>query len=394
MRKCYNCQTKLNNKDLFCPHCGVENIIDENSSTKKNHTRLMVIFFTIVVILLITAIVWILKQPFAFSDNPEAIATASQSVVKLTCYDKNGDIYSTGSGFACFSDSVIVTNYHVIQDNVYSIEATTESGYSFDVEYILAYSKEKDIALLSTKKSHNLTLLQIGNCESLQKGEKIVAIGSPLGLLNSVSTGVFSGYVSESNMEILQFTASISNGSSGGALFNDKGEVLGITFASYENGQNLNLAIPIAEVQQLYNLPNDKITIAEFYNTQTPTYTVDYVLANYKNLLDKEFYIEGWVSVHSYVEDVTAWAVLFNNINDIPHNGDADKSLFGDQITVDEEMNDDFLNVIIYAETYSAMNTIKNAKTRYYVKALGHIKTEYLKWGGVSMDVTEIDIIN
>ena len=61
----------------------------------------------------------------AFSDNPTAISAASQSVVKLNCYDKNGDLYATGSGFACFADNVIVTNYHVIE-NAYKIEIIDE----------------------------------------------------------------------------------------------------------------------------------------------------------------------------------------------------------------------------------------------------------------------------
>ena len=252
----------------------------------------------------------------AFSNDPDAIAIASKSVVKLNCYDRSGDLYATGSGFACFEDNVIVTNYHVIEDNVYRIEASTEDGKKFDIAYVVATDKEKDIAILATATPHGLTLLKAGDSSTLQKGEKVVAIGSPLGLINSVSTGVFSGYVDENYMNVLQFTASISSGSSGGALFNDHGEVLGITFASYEGGQNLNLAIPIKQVEYLLNNnSSSKMTVADFYGTQTPTYTVDYVLKNYDELLLREFYIEGYVSVYSYVTSnpIHSWLVVFNS---------------------------------------------------------------------------------
>ena len=133
----------------------------------------------------------------------------------------------------------------------------------------MATDEAKDIAILGTSTPHNLALLQPGNSDNLQKGEKVVAIGSPLGLQNSVSTGVFSGYVDENGINMLQFTASISSGSSGGALFSDAGEVLGITFASYEAGQNLNLAIPIEQAEYLYlnNNSVSRITIEEFYTS-------------------------------------------------------------------------------------------------------------------------------
>ena len=58
----------------------------------------------------------------SFSNNPEAISLASQSVVKLNCYDENGDLYATGSGFAAFEEGVIITNYHVIEDYPSRIE--------------------------------------------------------------------------------------------------------------------------------------------------------------------------------------------------------------------------------------------------------------------------------
>lgn len=207
----------------------------------------------------------------SFSDNPAAIETASESVVMLSCYDKSGELCASGSGFALIEQGIIITNYHVIGENVYSVEVNTETGASYDVKSIVAADENNDIAILRCAGSPNLKLLSAGNTADLKKGEKVVAIGSPLGLINTVSTGVFSGYIENS---ILQFTASISHGSSGGALFDDDGKLLGITYASLKNGQNLNLAIPIEYVFALWESRGKEISVEEFYEANVPEPTV------------------------------------------------------------------------------------------------------------------------
>ena len=302
MKHCPHCNSKLKNADRFCPKCGLPISHSESPELKKERSakkvRLAPIFVSIIAVLGIAVVLLFFLGSKPFSDDPEAIAEASQSVVKLNCYDKSGSLYATGSGFACFEDNIIVTNYHVIQDNVYKIEASTEAGEKFIIKSVLVADEKQDIAILATASPHGLQLLQPGDCKTIQKGEKVVAIGSPLGLLNSVSTGVFSGYVKESGVDVLQFTASISSGSSGGALFNDSGEVLGITFSSYDEGQNLNLAIPISAVSKLWENKNSSkaMTVEQFYDTFPHIVTADYVIANAKVLNRQEVTVEGYVS--------------------------------------------------------------------------------------------------
>ena len=77
----------------------------------------------------------------------------------------------------------------------------------------------------------------------LVRGQKVVAIGSPLGLFNSVSDGIISGFRNIDNVDMIQFTAPTSHGSSGGAVLNMQGEVIGISTAGYDSGQNINLAM-------------------------------------------------------------------------------------------------------------------------------------------------------
>ena len=336
MKYCPYCGAGLDADMRFCPNCGkpfeggkanphlaskqnpqeepapvvpVQPPVIEAAPKKKSRGGLI----AVIAILAVLVIVGVLFAAGAFApkeepvvpfvDNTEAIAQASQSVVMLTCYDKDGEPYATGSGFAIFDDGVIVTNYHVIEQEVYRIKAQTESGGSFECPTVLAYDAEKDIAILKADRETGLTLLPIGSSKDLQKGAKVVAIGSPLGLLNSVSTGVFSGYITDKAGSMLQFTAAISHGSSGGALFNDAGEVIGITFASLTEGQSLNLAVPIDDVKTLYDYAgsSQQMSIEDFYYSfdhtpPIPTYTVDELLAHSSELDQQMVIVDGYVS--------------------------------------------------------------------------------------------------
>ena len=79
--------------------------------------------------------------------------------------------------------------------------------------------------------------------KKLVRGQRVVAIGSPLGLFNSVSDGIISGFRAIEGVDMIQFTAPISNGSSGGAVLNMYGEVIGISTGGFDAGQNINLAV-------------------------------------------------------------------------------------------------------------------------------------------------------
>ncbi len=251
----------------------VESDIQKNKTSISRKTKGWFIGITVFGLIIVVSFILsaVSKSQNSFSDNPSAIETASKSVVMINCYDKSGKLYASGSGFALIENGIIVTNYHVIDENIYSIEVNTETGASYEVKSIVAADKENDIAILRCAVSPDLTLLSVGDTTSLKKGEKVVAIGSPLGLINTVSTGVFSGYIDNT---ILQFTAAISHGSSGGALFDDDGKVLGITFASLENGQNLNLAIPIEYVLSLWENRDKEISVVDFYEANSPKPTV------------------------------------------------------------------------------------------------------------------------
>ena len=339
MKFCPYCGAGLDEDMVFCPKCGKRFASEKENphytqtpaaevkpapvqaeaamaapAPKKKRGGLIAVIACVVILVIVGGLfasgAFAPKEPeptmepvIPFSDDTAAIAAASESVVMLTCYDRKGDPYATGSGFAIFEDGVIVTNYHVISGEVYRVKAETESGRSFECPTVLAWDEERDIAILKADRKTELALLMSGDSENLQKGEKVVAIGSPLGLINSVSTGVFSGYIDDKVGKMLQFTAAISHGSSGGALFNDAGEVISITFASLEAGQSLNLAVPMAEVQEVYESADTAkaVTLEGFYDSfdhtpPIPTYTVGYVLQHYEELNGQEFFLEGYLS--------------------------------------------------------------------------------------------------
>ena len=242
-----------------------------NAKTKSKNVK---VILYIVGFMVITLFVLLLSFVFNkdFSNNPKAIEESSRSVVLLNCYDDNGILVSSGSGFILFEDNIIVTNYHVIEDGIYDIDIEIETDKiikeCIKVKSVVLANEDDDIAILKAEKSLGLPILKTGNSKDIRKGENVVAIGSPLGIMNTVSTGVFSRYTNES----IQFTASISSGSSGGALFNKKGKVIGITYAFFHEGQNLNLAVPIEKVINCWKEKDEKeeMTVREFQTEHLP----------------------------------------------------------------------------------------------------------------------------
>lgn len=184
------------------------------------------------------------------------------SVVFITCVDGKGQV-SSGSGVILRADGIIATNYHVISDAVAAKVQLSNSDIYDDVS-ILDTDERKDIAILKIK-AVNLPVLSVADSDIIKIGATVYAIGSPRGLTGSLSSGIVSSLrpASElsselSGFRIIQFTAPISPGSSGGALLDETGKLLGLVFAFRPGGQNLNAAIPVNYVAPLAaNAKND-----------------------------------------------------------------------------------------------------------------------------------------
>lgn len=185
-----------------------------------------------------------------------------------------------GTGFLVRPDGVIVTNYHVIEAGDVAVVKFPD-GTVFAVDGVLAADKVRDLAII---KIHGKTFrtLTLGDSDRVQVGEEVVAIGNPLSLESTVSNGIVSGMRTseEKGGKLLQTTAPISPGSSGGPLFNMVCEVIGINTMYLEGGENLNFAIPSNDAQRLLlnqsaklqNLPNE--AAPEKTNEETNTHPV------------------------------------------------------------------------------------------------------------------------
>lgn len=184
------------------------------------------------------------------------IAAKKESVVLLEGPTSEG--VAQGSGVILSSDGLIVTNYHVI-DGMQSMTVTFDDGSVYDgTVYVEDTSESLDLALLRINRT-DLTPVTMGDSTSLAVGDTVVAIGSPYGLQNTVSEGIISSIRDNE----LQITAAISSGSSGGALFNAQGELIGVTYAGITAGQNLGFAIPIHALDELTDRNHQ--TLADFY---------------------------------------------------------------------------------------------------------------------------------
>ncbi len=196
---------------------------------------------------------------YSFSGDADAIEKAADSVFMLEVYSGDNRQIAVGSGFVAFDSMILVTNYHVIEDGAYVIAVSDDKEKSL-VSRACCVDKNKDIAILCFDQDPKADPLPLDTDGNLKRSQTVVAIGSPAGLMNTISIGNISAFYKKEGKDWIQFTAPISSGSSGGALFNDEGEVIGITTASYVSAQNINMAVKIEEVISLYSKWDKKTT--------------------------------------------------------------------------------------------------------------------------------------
>lgn len=178
----------------------------------------------------------------------EEIAKLAEAVVMIKVYDKLGKLKGGGSGVLIRDDGYIITNFHVVSKGVAYGVLFENDANEYKTYKLIKYHTNYDLALI--KVNRHTKAIPCSKDSNLIRGQKIVTIGSPLGLFNTVSDGIISGFRSFDNLNMIQITAPISSGSSGGALLNMKGELIGITSAGFDEGQNLNLAVPIKYIKQ------------------------------------------------------------------------------------------------------------------------------------------------
>ncbi len=172
----------------------------------------------------------------------EELALRASSVVMIGIHDDKGDIIGSGSGIMIGRNGYILTNNHVARGGRFYSVRIENDGTMYKTEEIIKYNSLLDLAVIRIDRTLQPLPVYRGR-KPLVRGQKVVAIGSPLGLFNSVSDGIISGFRRMNDVDMIQFTAPISHGSSGGAVLNMFGEVIGVSTAGIDEGQNINLAV-------------------------------------------------------------------------------------------------------------------------------------------------------
>lgn len=187
----------------------------------------------------------------------------SPAVFYIEVYNAQGKMKGSGSGFFIDNKGTAVTNFHVIDGCASARITVSDTQKKYDVLGVYNYSIDEDWAVIKVDGT-GFQYLEIGEGETVIGGATVYAIGSPLGLQNTISQGLISNPTRQENgMNYIQTTAAISSGSSGGALIDELGGVIGITSASYVDGQNLNLAVPMSCVNTETNVSLKKLTTIE-----------------------------------------------------------------------------------------------------------------------------------
>ncbi|KKU53239.1 MAG: Protease Do [Candidatus Moranbacteria bacterium GW2011_GWE1_49_15] len=169
-----------------------------------------------------------------------------------------------GSGFFVSQDGMIATNRHVVEDTDAEYTVITNDGTEFPAS-VLARDPVHDIAIIKIDGT-DFPILPIGDSDSIQIGQTVIAIGNSLGeFLNTVSRGIVSGLgrtviagtdfgsAPERLTDIIQTDAAINPGNSGGPLINIQGEVVGMNVAMARGAQNIGFALPVNQIKKVIN---------------------------------------------------------------------------------------------------------------------------------------------
>lgn len=244
-----------------------------------------------------------------------SVVEISTSVEGSNYFYGNYTTVGNGSGVIISKEGHIVTNNHVI-DNASNITVTLKDGQNYKAELIGTDSRT-DIAILKID-ADNLVPAPIGDSSTLRVGELAVVIGNPLGQLGgTVTNGIISALEREIKLEgitmnLIQTNAAVNPGNSGGGLFNDKAELVGIVVAKSLglDVEGLGFAIPINDIKDVISdimslgyVSNRAFLGITFENKNTTNYDPGYGLFFGLEELFQQHY---GVKVHSVIEDSAA----------------------------------------------------------------------------------------
>src|SRR5262245_45689824 len=174
------------------------------------------------------------------------------SVVVLLVFDRNSKPFGQGSGFVVAKDRV-VTNHHVIEKASDALIVFAD-GTSESVEGVVADSPAHDLTILAVK-TGTRSPLRLGDELSMRQGDAVYALGAPRGLESSITNGIVSGFRDVDEQFLIQTTAPIAPGSSGGPLFDSSGRVIGVTTSFFGDSPGIYFSIGANDIKRLLRTP-------------------------------------------------------------------------------------------------------------------------------------------
>ena len=203
---------------------------------------------------------------------PDVYRKVAPSVVSIAVSGRDGKPIKAGSGVVIDTAGHVLTNYHVVEGGVFFDVSVSDAGGK-----VRAFSARP----AACAPEHDLAELELGSPSGLRAarkatgepdiGSRVYAVGSPLQLEGTLTEGVVSQFRRLGEQKLIQMTAAISSGSSGGGLFNSRGELVGITTLSISEGQNLNFAVSLAGSRALTRCDEFPVLIGKAEPTSTPT---------------------------------------------------------------------------------------------------------------------------
>ncbi|MEP1943464.1 MAG: trypsin-like peptidase domain-containing protein, partial [Sulfitobacter sp.] len=191
----------------------------------------------------------------ATADLPDSLPEALRKRFEQQA-PKNAPRGGLGSGFLISEAGQIVTNHHVV-DGAQSVQVTLSDGRIFDAE-VIGSDPATDIALISIQADAAFPYVSFGSSEEMRVGDEVVAVGNPFGLSSTVTSGIISAKSRDIHAgpydEFIQTDAAINRGNSGGPLFNNNGDVVGVNTAilSPDGGSvGIGFAVPSDVVQDV-----------------------------------------------------------------------------------------------------------------------------------------------
>lgn len=232
----------------------------------------------------------------------EIFSSVNDAIVVIEAYDFDGVKSKLGSGVIIKDKGILVTNFHIFAGNEKLKLRHNDKEVKFTE--IIGFSVEKDVLVLKIDEG-DFPQIKVGSSADLKVGSKVYAIGSPLGLENTLSEGLVSGFRKFDNkkdMEYIQITAPLSHGSSGGAVLNAAGELIGISSMGMSNGENLNFAIKIEDVMN--------VDLGE-YSDKVKLEAINYFFKG-KSLYDNSEFKSAIEYYNKYLEKVPVDAKAYN----------------------------------------------------------------------------------